>query len=196
MSDAAARPNENRMAPSARTALTVLTGAAVMTLAAKVQIPFWPVPMTLHTLAMMAFAVAFGPRLAISIFLAYLAAGAAGLPVFSGTPERGIGLAYMVGPTGGYLIGYLVASGLVGALAQGRSSLGRIGAMLAGMLVIYAIGAAWLALFVPAGQLLAVGVVPFLLGDLVKIGVVAVGSALLPASFARHLGARLLGKRP
>lgn len=190
MNDTAARPLENRMAPSAWTVLTVLAGAAVMTLAAKVQIPFWPVPMTLHTLAVMAFAVALGPRLAVSIFLAYLAAGAAGLPVFSGTPERGIGLAYMAGPTGGYLIGYLVASWLVGALAQGRGVLGRVSAMLAGMLAIYAVGAAWLALHVPAGQLLAVGVMPFLLGDLTKIGVVAVGSALLPASFARLPGQR------
>jgi biotin transport system substrate-specific component len=153
-----------------------------MTLAAKVQIPFWPVPMTLHTLAVMAFAVAFGPRIAASIFLTYLAAGAVGLPVFSSSPERGIGFAYMAGPTGGYLLGALVASWLVGLLALGKGLLGRIGAMLAGLVVIYAIGVAWLAVYVPPRQLLAVGILPFVLGDLVKIGVVAAGSALLPAS--------------
>jgi biotin transport system substrate-specific component len=185
MSDTAARPIDNRLGISTRTALTVIAGAALMTLAAKAQIPFWPVPMSLHTLAVMAFAVAFGPRIAVSIFLTYLAAGAVGLPVFSGSPERGIGLAYMVGPTGGYLLGYLVASGLVGVLALGKGTFGRIGAMLAGLALIYATGAAWLAAYIPAGQLLAVGVMPFLLGDLVKIGVVAAGALLLPTARAR-----------
>lgn len=185
MSDTATKPIESRLALATRTALTIIAGTALMTLAAKVQIPFWPVPMTLHTMAVMAFAVAFGPRLAVSVFLAYLAAGALGLPVFSGSPERGIGLAYMVGPTGGYLLGYLIASWLVGVLAAGKSMPGRAGAMLAGMVPIYGIGIAWLAVYVPAGQLLAVGVLPFLLGDLVKIGVVAVGSLVLPASIAR-----------
>jgi biotin transport system substrate-specific component len=188
MSNVATRPIENRFALSARIILTVIAGTALMMLAAKVQIPFWPVPMTLHTMAVMAFAVFLGPRIAVSIFLAYLAAGAVGLPVFSGSPERGIGLAYMVGPTGGYLLGYLIASWLVGVLAAGKGTLGRVGAMLAGMVPIYAIGMAWLAVYVPVGQLLAVGVLPFLLGDLVKIGVVAVGGMALPVSIARLRG--------
>jgi biotin transport system substrate-specific component len=148
MSDTTAWPVEGRIALSTRTTLTIMVGAALMTLAAKVQVPFWPVPMTLHTMAVMAFAVAFGPRIAVSIFLTYLAAGAAGLPVFSGSPERGAGLAYMVGPTGGYLLGYLVASWLVGRLALGKGIYGRVGAMLAGMLTVYAIGAAWLTIYV------------------------------------------------
>lgn len=185
MSDAAARPVEPHISPAVRTTLTVLAGAALMTLAAKVQIPFWPVPMTLHTLAVMAFAVAFGPRIAVSIFLTYLAAGAAGLPVFSGSPERGISIAYMAGPTGGYLLGYLVASWLVGMLALGKGALGRIVAMLAGLVTVYAIGAAWLAAYIPADQLLAAGVLPFLFGDLVKIGIVAAGGMVLPGWFAR-----------
>jgi biotin transport system substrate-specific component len=179
-----------RVAPLAGKALAVLAGAALMTLAAKAHVPFWPVPMTLHTLAVMAFAVALGPRLAVAIFVAYLAAGAAGLPVFSGTPERGIGLAYMAGPTGGYLAGYLIASWLVGALAHGRGPIAGLGAMLAGLAVVYALGVAWLALYVPAGRLLALGVTPFLAGDLVKIGIVAAGSLLLPAVRARLRSAR------
>ena len=80
-----------------------LAGAALITLGAKVQIPFWPVPMTLHTLSVFLVALTLGPRLGLAAMAAYLGAGAAGLPVFSGTPERGIGLSYMVGPTGGYL---------------------------------------------------------------------------------------------
>jgi biotin transport system substrate-specific component len=185
MTDITARLSENRLGISARTGLTVIAGTALMTLAAKVQIPFWPIPMTLHTMAVMAFAVAFGPRIAVSIFLAYLAAGATGLPVFSGSPERGVGLAYMAGPTGGYLLGYLVASWMVGLLALGKGTFGRVGAMLAGLVPIYAVGATWLAVYVPASQLLAVGVTPFLLGDFVKIGVVAAGALLVPTALAR-----------
>lgn len=177
-----------RLAPLARQAAVVLAGAAVMTLAAKIQIPFWPVPMTLHTLAVMGFAVMLGPQRAVAILLAYLAAGTMGLPVFSGTPERGIGLAYMVGPTGGYLLGYLTAAGLVGMLARDRGPLGKLGAMLVGLVPVYGLGVAWLAVFLPAGKLLALGVAPFLFGDLVKIALIAVAVALVPESLARRLG--------
>lgn len=159
-----------------RTSLLMAAGVALMILSARVQIPFWPVPMTLHTLVVFAYAVLFGPRWAISIFTAYLAAGALGFPVFSGTPERGIGLAYMVGPTGGYLLGFLFASGVVGALAAGRNWLGQAGAMLIGLILVYGFGLAWLAFFIPGNQLLALGVAPFLLGDLLKMGLVLTGS--------------------
>lgn len=169
-----------RFAPFARRALIVIAGLGLMVLAAKTQIPFWPVPMTLHTLAVMAFAVALGPQMAVSIFAAYLAVGAAGLPVFSGSPERGIGLAYLLGPTGGYLAGYLAASWLVGALARGRALAGQFIAMLVGLALVYVAGLAWLFVFVPVSQLAAVGLWPFLLGDLLKLCVVAAGSALLP----------------
>ena len=153
-----------------------IAGVTLLTISAKVQIPFWPVPMTLHTLAVMAFAVLLGPRMATAIFAAYLAAGATGLPVFSGSPERGLGLAYIAGPTGGYLIGYLIASGMTGWLAAGRGLLGQVLAMLAGLGVVYGLGLIWLAVFVPSAQLLAVGVLPFLLGDLVKIALVALAT--------------------
>ena len=167
-----------------RQALMIVAGVALMTLAAKTQVPFWPVPMTLHTLAVMGFAVALGPRMACTIFIAYLATGATGLPVFSGSPERGIGLAYMIGPTGGYLAGFLVASWLTGCLAQNGTLLRRVFAMWAGLVVVYACGMAWLLAFVPTAKVLSVGVAPFILGDLVKIGVVAAASMLLPKAKA------------
>jgi len=173
-----------------RAGLTVIAGVAVMTLAAKTQVPFWPVPVTLHTLAMMAFAVALGPRMATAIFAAYLAAGAAGLPVFAGTPERGIGLAYMLGPTGGYLLGYLVACPLVGTLARHRGTLGRLGAMLLGLVPIYGLGMAWLTNFVPAPEVVAAGFAPFILGDLAKIGLVAAGAVAVGGLLARRRAGR------
>ncbi len=171
---------------AAKTVSVVVLGVALITICAKIHVPFWPVPMTLHTLAVMAIALAVGPRLATATFLAYLAAGALGLPVFSGTPERGIGLTYMVGPTGGYLLGYLAASWITGTLALGRGTLGRTAAMLAGLAVTYAIGLPWLGLYVPADKILPFGFTPFILGDLINIAMVALGALFVPA--------RLLGK--
>lgn len=156
----------------------VVALAALITLGAKIQVPFWPVPMTMHTLAVLSIAILAGPRLAAGATATYLAAGAAGLPVFSGSPARGIGLAYMVGPTGGYLLGYLLAAALTGWLAIGGGTMRRILAMLTGMGVIYALGAAWLCRFVPGTDVWAVGILPFLMGDLLKIGLAARLAAL------------------
>ncbi|MFZ3585160.1 biotin transporter BioY [Loktanella sp. DJP18] len=162
-----------RVEPLWRWIVPALTSAAFITLGAKLQIPFWPVPMTLHTLAVFFVSALLGPRLGLGAMATYLGAGAMGLPVFSGTPERGIGLAYMIGPTGGYLLGFLLASGLIGWLAMGRGWVGRVLAMLVGLAVVYAAGVAWLAAYVPAHNLLAAGVTPFLLGDLVKVALAA-----------------------
>ncbi|BCP55301.1 biotin biosynthesis protein BioY [Kaistia sp. 32K] len=166
----------------------IVAGIALITICAKIHIPSWPVPMTLHTLAVMAIAVAMGPRLSFATFLGYLAVGAAGLPVFSDSPERGIGLAYMMGPTGGYLLGYLAASWLSSALAEGRKTLGRVVAMLAGLAVTYAVGLVWLAFFVPADKVIVLGFTPFILGDLINIAMVAFGAALVPARFIGKIG--------
>lgn len=158
-----------RTASASRPLGLAIAGALLITLGAKVQIPFWPVPMTLHTLAVFLVAATLGPRLGLASMAAYLGLGAMGFPVFAGSPERGIGLAYMAGPTGGYLLGYLMAAGLVGWLAQGRSWIGQAAAMLAGLAIVYAAGLAWLAVFVPVPKLLAAGFSPFILGDLIKI---------------------------
>lgn len=155
--------------PSLRDLMTVIAAAGLITLSAKVQIPFWPVPMTLHSLAVMVISAGLGPRLGFAAMATYLGAGLAGLPVFSGSPERGIGLAYALGPTGGYLLGYLLASWLTGRLAQGRGIIGTAVAMLSGMTLVYAGGLIWLATFVPASKVIAAGFTPFILGDLVKI---------------------------
>lgn len=168
---------ENPILTGAKYSLMVLAGVALITASAKITVPFWPVPMTLQTMSIMAIAIAAGPRMALATMLAYLAAGAAGLPVFAGTPERGIGIAYMMGPTGGYLAGYLVAAGLVGALARGRGALGRFVVMMGGMVPVYLLGLAGLSAFVPSEKVLALGFTPFILGDTIKIALVALGFA-------------------
>ena len=111
----------------------------LITLSAKITVPFWPVPMTMQVAAILLVAGLGGLRFGASSVAAYLAAGAAGLPVFAGTPEKGIGLAYMVGPTGGYLLGFLVAAALVGwATDRFGTRLGTL-AMPVGLAVIYVI---------------------------------------------------------
>ena len=177
--DAFSRSPATRSSSVLKSVLMVVAGVAVMTLSAKTQIPFWPVPMTLHTLAVMVFAVVLGPRMSMTIFASYLAVGAIGLPVFAGTPEKGIGIAYMTGPTGGYLAGFFITSGLVGWLAAGRGVMGKFFAMIAGMVPVYGLGLIWLVNFVPADKLLAFGFLPFILGDLVKITIAALSPMLL-----------------
>ncbi|RMD63588.1 MAG: biotin transporter BioY [Alphaproteobacteria bacterium] len=162
-------------------ALAVI-GSLVLWASAKVQVPFYPVPMSLQTLAVLALAMAYGWRLGGLSVMLYLAEGALGLPVFAGTPEKGLGLAYMMGPTGGYLIGFVVAAVACGMLAErgwDRGPLTTASAMLIGNVLIYVPGLLWLgALFGWDKPILAWGLTPFLLGDAVKL---ALAAALMPA---------------
>lgn len=166
----------------------VFAGSLLLALSSKLQVPFWPVPMTMQTLVVLTIGMALGPRLALATLGLYLLQGAVGLPVFAGTPEKGLGLAYMAGPTGGYLAGFVVAAVLVGKLAErrwDRHPLTTAAAMLAGIAVIYTLGAAWLAGFVGIEKALQLGVLPFLLADLVKV---LLATALMPLAW-RAVGA-------
>ena len=162
-----------------RAVLLALLGSALLTVSAKIQVPFYPVPMTLQTLVVLLLGLALGWRLAFATVLLYLAQGAIGLPVFAGTPEKGIGLAYMLGPTGGYLLGFALAAAVTGWIAgRRRDLLALVGAVLAGTATIWVCGVLWLASLVGFQQALALGLVPFLLGDLVKAALaVALGIA-------------------
>jgi biotin transport system substrate-specific component len=167
------------MSRTLRALLLAVLGSALLTLSAKIEVPFSPVPMTLQTLAVLLLGMAFGARLATAAVLLYLAEGAVGLPVFAGTPERGIGLAYMMGPTGGYLVGFVLAAAVSGWLAERRRDLpALVLAALAGTLAIFVPGVLWLAYLIGFEQSLVHGLVPFLWGALVKGGIaVALGLA-------------------
>jgi biotin transport system substrate-specific component len=170
-----------RPASLARSLALGALGVVLLTLSAKAKVPFWPVPMTLQTLVVLAYGAALGERIAVGAVLAYLAVGAVGFPVFAGTPEHGVGLAYMVGPTGGYLVGFLVAAWVVGRFGAGQAFVPRALALLAGVLVIHAFGALWLAKTYDLGQVWAFGVWPFIVVDCVKAAIVACGvSAIEP----------------
>ncbi len=125
----------------------LVAGVAALWVSAKVQIATIPVPVTLQMLVIMTIGAAYGPYLAASTVGAYLLLGAQGLPVFAGTPEKGIGLAYMMGPTGGYLLGFLIAAYAVGLLARAgwdRNWLTMAAAMAVGILCVYIPGVVWL----------------------------------------------------
>jgi biotin transport system substrate-specific component len=158
----------------------VAAGVCLLTLSAKLQVPFYPVPMTMQTLVVLMIGMAYGRMLGTATVVAYLLAGAAGLPVFAGTPERGIGLAYMTGPTGGYLLGFLIATWLMGMLAErgwsGSFVLATV-AMIVGHLVILTAGVAWLAVLLGPEKAIAVGLTPFLATTLVKC---ALGAITVP----------------
>ena len=153
--------------------LLVFGGSLLLTASAKVSIPFYPVPMTMQTFVVLAIGFAYGWKLAATTVILYLAYGAFGLPVFAGTPEKGIGWAYMAGPTGGYLTGFILAAALCGWLAEkgwDRSISKTFAAMVLGNLVIYALGLLWLGTLLGWDKpILAWGLYPFLLGDLFKI---------------------------
>src|SRR3712207_4614320 len=115
-------------------------GTLILWASAKISVPFWPVPMTLQTGAVAALAAVYGWRLGAATVLLYLAEGAAGLPVFQGTPQGGIGVAYMIGPTGGYLFGMMLQAVVTGWLVErglGRDPFRLFGAMLAGEFVLF-----------------------------------------------------------
>ena len=167
-----------------RNIILAFVGAGLLTLAAKVQVPFWPVPMTMQTFAVLVIGMAYGWRLGAVTVLVYLAEGAAGLPVFVGTPEKGIGVAYMMGSTGGYLLGFVLMAAVVGWLAERgwhRNVLTTGAAMLIGEVVMYIPGLLWLgALFGWDKPILQWGLTPFILGDLTKLALAAV---LLPLAW-------------
>jgi biotin transport system substrate-specific component len=161
---------------SLRAILLALVGSALLTLSAKIQIPFWPVPMTMQTFAVLVIGITYGSRLGAATVALYLAEGAAGLPVFAG----GGGIAYLAGPTAGYLFGFVIAAALVGWLAEhgwDRKASTTAAAMLLGNLVIYVSGLLWLGTFVGYGKVFAVGMLPFLPGDVLKL---ALAAAILP----------------
>lgn len=163
-------------------ATAVVFGVCLLTLSAKVQVPFWPVPMTMQTLVVLMLGMAYGSTLGAGTVVAYLLVGAAGLPVFAGTPERGIGLAYMMGPTGGFLMGFVVAAWIVGLLAErgwDRSVPRCAGAMLAGTLAIFVLGLAGLIPLIGLSRAIETGLMPFLASSALKLGLGAVAMPLI-----------------
>jgi biotin transport system substrate-specific component len=161
--------------------LLVILGVALLTLSAKVQVPFWPVPMTLQTLVVLLIGATYGARLGGATLGSYLVIGAIGAPVFA----SGAGVAYMLGPTGGYLLGFLIAAVLLGYLAdrgKGRSLLSALLLFAIGEVVIFAFGTAWLASLIGVDRAIAGGLLPFIPAEILKV---ALASAILFSAWNR-----------
>ena len=183
----------NAMGRALRVTLLTIIGSLIIWLAAKIQIPFYPVPMTMGTFAVLVIGMAYGWRLGTATVLLYLAEGAIGLPVFAGTPEKGIGLAYMFSSTGGYLFGYVLSAAVVGILAErgwDKNILTTSLAMLVGNLLIYLPGLLWLGvLFGWDKPIIQWGLAPFVFGDLAKLVLAATFMPLLWKLFGHHRAA-------
>ena len=153
-------------------AVLILGLAALTAVAASIKVPLWPVPVTLQTVAVLLPAVILGRRRAVLGQLTYLAAGLAGIPWFA----AGGGLAYLLSPTFGYIVGFVAAAYIAGSLAKrypATSFLAVAGMMAAGNLVIHTFGFLWLLRYLPLDMALAAGVYPFIVGDALKIGAAA-----------------------
>lgn len=168
------------MPAAVRYAVLAVLGTCFLTLSAKVFVPLPLVPITLQTLAVLMIGAAYGSRLGAATVALYLLEGVMGLPVFAEAPAKGLGLGYLMGPTGGYLVGFVFAAAVVGFLAErgwDRSMTRLFVAMGIGHLVILAMGYGWLATLVGPQKAWVAGILPFIAGTLVKN---ALGAALVP----------------
>jgi biotin transport system substrate-specific component len=168
----------------AKRALLVALGVAIHIAAARIAVPVWPspVPVTMGSFAVLMLGAAYGPRLGLVTILLYMALGAAGWDVFAGTSAELSGIAYMTGSTGGYLVGWVLATLVLGLAARrgwDRSVPGMAAAMAIGTLIIYVPGVLWLGVLYGWNEpILAWGLYPFLIGDALKL---ALAALVMPA---------------
>ena len=161
-------------------AVLVVLGVAALAVAAKITVPFWPVPVTMQTFVVLTLGAAYGTRLGVATVLGYLLVGALGFDVFTSSSAEAYGLTYMMGGTGGYLLGFAVAAGVLGELARrgwDRSIAWMAAAMLIGNAIIYVPGVLWLGHLYAESKgwatVLDWGLWPFLAGDALKLALAA-----------------------
>ena len=150
--------------------LISILGSILLTISAKIKIPFYPVPMTMQTFVVLFLGISFGYKIGVTTIILYLLEGILGLPVFSNSPEKGIGIAYFVGPTMGYLIGFIFASFLAGYFKYSSNYLINFLKILISTSIIYIFGILWLGTLIGWDKpILQLGMFPFLLAELFKI---------------------------
>ncbi len=163
-------------------AVLVVAGILALAIAAKIKVPMWPVPITMGTFAVLTIGAAYGPRLGLATIIGYMIIGALGFDVFAGSSAEKFGLTYMMGGTGGYLVGYVLATLALGwAARQGMDrSFGKMAlALIVGNVLIYVPGLLWLGtLYGWDKPILEWGLTPFLMGDAIKLVLAAL---LVPA---------------
>ena len=148
----------------------LIIGTALLAVSAKIKVPFYPVPMTMQTFIVMFFGLIFGWKKACLIVFTYLLEGAFGLPVFAGTPEKGLGISYIAGPTGGYLLGFIFTAYLSGKFKFNKNIIFRISQLIACVAPIYIFGCLWLGYIIGWEKpIFSIGLTPFILAESFKI---------------------------
>ena len=152
--------------------LIIFLGSILLTISSKIKIPFYPVPMTMQTFVVLFLGMSFGYKIGLATVSLYLLEGIIGLPVFSNSPEKGIGLVYFTGPTMGYLIGFLFATFLAGYFNFKGNILNNFIKLLISVSTIYILGVFWLGSLIGWDKpIIQLGVTPFLLAELFKIAI-------------------------
>jgi len=154
----------------AKIILIAVLGSLLLTISAKIKIPFYPVPMTMQTFVVLFLGITLGPRIGLLTLSLYLFEGIFGLPVFAGTPEKGIGLTYFIGPTMGYLIGFLAAVYFSGSFKYDKGLLNTFLKLIFSVSFIYILGIVWLGTLIGWDKpIFKLGAQPFLLAELFKV---------------------------
>jgi len=154
--------------------LVIFLGSILLTISSKIKIPFYPVPMTMQTFVVLFLGMSFGYKVGLATVGLYLVEGIFGLPVFSNSPEKGVGIVYFTGPTMGYLIGFLFATFLAGYFNFNKNILNNFVKLLFSVSTIYILGVFWLGNLIGWDKpIMQLGVTPFLLAELFKIAILA-----------------------
>ena len=154
--------------------LAILFGSIALTISAKIKIPFYPVPMTMQTFVVLFLGISLGYKVGLATIGLYLLEGIVGLPVFSNSPEKGVGLLYFTGPTMGYLIGFLIACYLASMIKFEDSYFVILGKLVLATSTIYILGLLWLGTLIGWDKpIFALGAKPFLLAEIFKIAILA-----------------------
>ena len=154
--------------------LAIVLGSIALTISAKIKIPFYPVPMTMQTFVVLFLGISLGYKIGLATIGLYLVEGIAGLPVFSNSPEKGVGLLYFTGPTMGYLIGFLIACFLASMIKFEDNFLVVLSKLVIATSTIYILGLLWLGTLIGWDKpIFALGAKPFLIAEILKIAILA-----------------------
>ncbi len=161
---------QNTQSNVIKSILIILVGSIVLTISSKIKIPFYPVPMTMQTFVVLFLGISFGYKIGLATIGLYLLEGIAGLPVFSNSPERGVGIIYFTGPTMGYLIGFFSACYIASLIKSSDSYFQILNKLILSVSTIYILGILWLGYLIGWDKpILELGITPFLLAEFFKI---------------------------
>ena len=166
---------QNTQSKIIKSLIVIFLGSIILAISAKIKIPFYPVPMTMQTFVVLFLGISFGYKIALSTVALYLLEGIIGLPVFSNSPEKGVGLVYFTGPTMGYLIGFLSACFMSSFIKSENNYFLIFLKLIFSVSTIYILGILWLGTLIGWDKpIIKLGVMPFLLAEFFKIALLTI----------------------